>query len=99
MLGSGIGSPAWRIIQGVRQELPSVTDWIRPRTARQVTLIGVMWVVLTLGFEIGVGRLLGASWERILSDFNLLRGGLLGIGLLIMAFSPRITASLRRMKA
>jgi len=58
-----------------------------------------MWVVLTLGFEIGVGRLLGASWERILSDFNLLRGGLLGIGLLIMAFSPRITASLRRMKA
>jgi hypothetical protein len=75
------------------------TDWIRPGTARQLTLIGVMWVVLTLGFEIGVGRLLGASWERILSDFNLLRGGLLGIGLLIMAFSPRITASLRRMKA
>jgi hypothetical protein len=74
------------------------TDGIRPG-ARQLTLIGVMWVVLTLGFEIGVGRLLGASWERILSDFNLLRGGLLGIGLLIMAFSPRITASLRRMKA
>jgi hypothetical protein len=74
-------------------------DWIRPGTARQLTLIGVMWVVLTLGFEIGVGRLVGASWERILSDFNLLRGGLLGIGLLIMAFSPRITASLRRVRA
>jgi hypothetical protein len=74
-------------------------DWIRPRTARQLTLIGVMWVVLTLGFEIGVGKLLGASWARILSDFNLVRGGLLGIGLLIMAFSPRMTASLRRVRA
>jgi hypothetical protein len=74
-------------------------DWIRPRTSGQLTLIGVMWVLLTLAFEIGVGHLVGYSWEHILSDFNLARGGLLGIGLLIMAFAPRIAASFRRVKA
>jgi hypothetical protein len=74
-------------------------DWIRPRTARQLTLIGVMWVILTFAFEAGIGRLVGYSWERILSDFNLARGGLLAIGLLLMGFAPHITASLRRVKA
>src|SRR5689334_6245362 len=66
----------------------SLIDWIRPRTSRQLTLIGMTWVVLTLAFEVGIGRLIGYSWDRIVSDFNLGRGGLLGIGLLIMAFSP-----------
>jgi hypothetical protein len=74
-------------------------DWIRPWTARQLTLIGGMWVLLTLAFEVGVGKLLGYSWERIFSDFNLPRGGLLGIGLLVMGFAPRIAASLHRVKA
>jgi hypothetical protein len=74
-------------------------DWIRPRTARQLTLIGVMWVILTFAFEVGVGRLVGYSWERIFSDFNLARGGLLAIGLLVMGVAPRIAASLRRVKA
>ena len=73
--------------------------WIRPGTARQLTLIGVMWVVLTVAFEIGIGRLAGYSWERIFSDYNLARGGLLGIGLLLMGFAPRITASLYRVRA
>src|SRR6188474_1385773 len=70
-------------------------DWIRPRTARQLTLIGVMWVILTFAFEVGVGRLVGYSWQRIFSDFNLARGGLLAIGLLVMGVAPRIAASLR----
>jgi hypothetical protein len=70
--------------------------WIRAQSTRQLTLVGVMWVVLTLGFEIGVGRaVLNYSWERILSDFNLPRGGLLGIGLVVMALAPRITAGWR----
>jgi hypothetical protein len=74
-------------------------DWIRPRTTSQLTLIGGMWVVLTLTFEVGVGKLVGYSWQRIFSDFNFLRGGLLGLGLLLMGFAPRIAASLRRVKA
>jgi hypothetical protein len=75
-------------------------EWIGAATTRQLTLTGVMWVFLTLSFEIGLGRFAFAySWERILSDFNFAKGGLLGIGLLIMGFAPRLTASLRRVRA
>jgi hypothetical protein len=72
--------------------------WISA-TTKQLTRIGAMWVLLTVSFEIGMGRLLFAySWSRILSDFNIAEGGLLGIGLLIMGCAPRITASLRRVR-
>lgn len=73
--------------------------WIRPATTKQLTITGVIWVLLTLCFEIGLGRLaFSYSWERVLSDFNLAKGGLLGGGLLIMGCAPRITASLRQVR-
>ena len=75
-------------------------DWIKAKTVRQLTLIGVMWALLTVVFEIGLGRFVfDYSWERVLSDFNLRRGGLLSIGLLIMGLAPRITASFRRRRS
>jgi hypothetical protein len=75
-------------------------DWISATTTKQLTVIGVMWVGLTLAFEIGIGRLaFEYSWERVLSDFNIARGGLLGIGLFILGCAPRIAASLRRVRA
>jgi hypothetical protein len=58
--------------------------------------VGSIWVILMLGFEIGLGRLvMGYSWERIASDYNLAEGGLLPIGMLILALSPLIAARLR----
>ena len=57
--------------------------------------IGLMWVALTLAFEIGLGRLVGSSWNRIASDYDLLHGGLMPIGLGIMAMSPWIASRLR----
>jgi len=69
--------------------------WMRPGTNRSLVGIGVMWVVLTLGFEVSVGRLVGYSWSRIASDYNLLQGGLLPIGLTVMAMSPWMASRLR----
>jgi hypothetical protein len=44
-----------------------------------------------LAFEIGYGRfVMGFSWERIGSDFNLLEGGLLPIGRLVLTLAPLI---------
>jgi hypothetical protein len=58
--------------------------------------VGSIWVILMLGFEIGMGRLvMGYSWERIVSDYNLAEGGLLLIGMLILGLSPLIAAKLR----
>ena len=66
-----------------------LAGWLRLRRKSSMALVGMAWVVLTLGFEIGLGRvLMGLSWDRILSDYDVVRGGLMPAGLLVMAFAP-----------
>lgn len=63
--------------------------WLKASRTSQFILVGVMWVVLTVGFEILLGRLaMGLSWERIASDYNVTEGGLLPFGLLVMLLAP-----------
>lgn len=62
--------------------------WMRLRTAGEALGVGGLWVALTLLFEIGLGRLLGMGWDRILADYDLLHGGLMPLGLLAMALTP-----------
>jgi hypothetical protein len=50
-------------------------SWISPTSAREALLIGVEWVVVTLAFEFLAGHyLFGNSWDRLLADYNVLRG-------------------------
>jgi hypothetical protein len=73
--------------------------WVRATSVYQLICVGLSWVGLTVGFEILLGRfVLGYSWERIASDYDLLRGGLLPIGLLILMLSPLIAAKVRGIK-
>jgi hypothetical protein len=75
-------------------------DWIGARTHRDLALVGTLWVALTLAFEIGLGRLLfDYSWSRILSDFNIVQGGLLGLGMVVLGCAPLISSSFSRVKA
>jgi hypothetical protein len=70
--------------------------WMRVPKPSLLLPIGVLWVVLTVTFEIGLGRLvLGFPWDRLASDYNLVEGGLLPIGLVVMALAPFIAARLR----
>jgi len=71
--------------------------WLRPANIREAVRVGIVWLVLTLTFEIAFGRfVVHASWARIASDYDLPRGGLLPIGLLVLAAAPLIAAKLRR---
>jgi hypothetical protein len=73
--------------------------WMAAGTTLQLLAVGLMWVVLTVLFEIGLGRLvLGLPWERITEDYDVTRGGFLGPGLLFMAAAPRLAAWLRGRK-
>jgi hypothetical protein len=72
--------------------------WIRASWSRTLLMIGSAWVILTVAFEIGLGRMMGYTWERLGSDYNMLEGGLLPIGFVIMATSPLIAARLRGMR-
>lgn len=58
-------------------------------------LVGLIWMLLTAGFELGLGLLLGYSWDRILEDYDPTRGGLMGFGLLYMVFVPWLAATIR----
>ena len=72
--------------------------WIAARTKPQLLGVGVLWVALTVLFEIGLGRLvLGLPWERISEDYDVTRGGFMGLGLLFMAAAPWLAAWLRRL--
>jgi len=69
--------------------------WLDARTRGLQLMVGALWVALTLTFEILLGRAIGASWERIASDYNPARGGFLLAGLAVLFFAPRFTAHLR----
>ena len=50
-------------------------DWLHPVTQQRAALIGAEWTLLTLAFEFLAGHyLFGNSWEKILADYNLLKG-------------------------
>lgn len=72
-------------------------NWLRPANVREAVAVGLLWLVLTVAFEIVFGRfVVHASWTRIASDYDLRHGGLLPIGLLVLAGAPLIAARLRR---
>ena len=70
--------------------------WIGASRSSQLLGIGVLWGGLTLAFEILFGRfVVGASWERLLSDYNVLQGGLMPFGMVVLVLSPWSAAKVR----
>lgn len=76
----------------------ALVRWVGARTVSQLLSIGSLWVVLTLIFELGLGRVvMGYSWERIISDYNIFEGGLLSVGMVVLLFAPLVTARIQRL--
>jgi hypothetical protein len=70
--------------------------WIGASRVAQLLGVGLYWLGLTLAFEILFGRfVMGASWERLGSDYNVPEGGLLPLGLAVLVLSPLIAGKLR----
>lgn len=70
---------------------------IAPASIRQCMLIGLLWIALTITFEVTLGLYaFNMSWQRIIEDYNLLQGGLMPIGLALMLFTPLAAAKIRR---
>lgn len=71
--------------------------WIRANGKRQLLLVGLIWVVLTMLFELALGRwVLDLPWERIYEDYDLRNGGFLGLGMLFMFVSPLLASQLKK---
>ncbi|WP_299707885.1 hypothetical protein [uncultured Pontibacter sp.] len=70
--------------------------WIGSRDKSTLLRLGLLWFLLTLIFEFVLGRkVLHLSWQRLLSDYNLPKGGLQPIGLLLMTLAPLLMERLQ----
>jgi hypothetical protein len=76
-----------------------LVGWLRAPDTKSLLLVGVLWLVLTVAFELGFGHFVfGRSWESLGEDYNIPKGGLLPFGLVVLVFSPLIAARMRGVK-
>ena len=74
----------------------SFVGWIKAGSAARLFAVGLLWLRLTVLFEFSLGRLvLGLSWDRLTEDYDPSRGGLMPVGLLVMALAPLPMARVR----
>ena len=72
--------------------------WLAARGTREHLIVGALWMALTVCFEVVLGRaVLGYDWCRIFEDYDLSRGGLMGLGLVAMFFTPLVAARVRKL--
>jgi hypothetical protein len=70
--------------------------WVGAKRTSGLLTVGFIWLVLTVAFEILFGRfVVGLTWERLAASYNMIQGGLMPLGLLVLFFSPLIAAKLR----
>lgn len=67
--------------------------WMRVETTRWLLGVGVLWAVLTFTFDAAVSRVLvDGSFERVFADYDPRRGGLMLVGMTVLALAPLVTA-------
>lgn len=72
--------------------------WLAPPTPGSAVGLGVLWVILTVGFDFGFGRLAAhKSWQELRADYNVLRGRIWILVLLTTGAAPYLTARLRHL--
>lgn len=50
--------------------------------------IGLLWLTMTVVFEFGIGIVAGRSWEYMLADYNIFKGRIWVLVLLVIFVSP-----------
>lgn len=67
----------------------SLIGWIGANGRYALVAIGLFWVVLTIAFELLIGRFVfGFSWQRIAAEYDITSGSLMPLGLVFLVFCP-----------
>lgn len=70
--------------------------WVGPATPGDAWILGLVWLALTLAFEFLAGHyLFGHPWERLLADYDILRGRIWVLVLVTTLVAPRATGGWR----
>ena len=81
-----------------RLERLSARSLVGAQSSSHLLAVGASRLVLMLGFESGLGRYgFGYSWQRMLEDYDIRRGGLLTFGMVVLVLPPMIAASRRHL--
>jgi hypothetical protein len=64
-------------------------------TTQQTFIIGTIWLLATIFFEFLAGHYaFGNSWDKLLADYNILRGRIWSLVLIAIFFSPYLSSKL-----
>jgi hypothetical protein len=66
------------------------------RSRRSALAVGGVWLGLTLAFEFGLGKARGTSTDDMLADYDVRRGRLWPLALLVVAAAPLLAYRHRR---
>ncbi|MBN2170644.1 MAG: hypothetical protein JW819_04890 [Candidatus Krumholzibacteriota bacterium] len=70
--------------------------WLAPGSVRRGFLVGAFWLCLTVAFEFLAGHyLFGNPWDRLLADYDLTRGRVWSLVLVVTLLSPVLAAAIR----
>jgi len=98
VIGSGFALPLSGVLLSILVFLITFVSisFIGSSVAKIYLLIGLLWVVLTLSFELLFGRfIVGKPWHEIMQVFNIQKGDLFIVALFVTAISPWVAAKAR----
>lgn len=68
-----------------------VLGFLKLQSRGQAIAVGLLWMVLTILFEFGLGRyVLGDSWSNLLHAYNILEGRVWGLFTIWVALAPYV---------
>ena len=73
--------------------------FLKLNSIRQALKLGLLWVLLTVLFEFGLGLALGHSWNRLWSNYNLLTGQIWLIFLISLFLLPYLFYKVKSLKS
>lgn len=62
----------------------------------QAMYIGIVWMLLTVLFEFGLGRFSGKTWTELFANYNIMNGQLWPLFLVCLALLPLVFYLLRK---
>lgn len=97
-LGIGISLPLSGLILAFLILLVTylTSAFLGVHTTSTYLLIGTQWVVMTLAFEFLFGHyVVGKSWPELLQGFNILKGDLFSLVVLVTFWAPYLVGKIR----
>jgi flagellar biosynthesis protein FliR len=73
-----------------------IFPYLQIQNAKQAFLTGLVWVLLTIAFELLLGVLTGKSWEFLLRDYDIARGRIWVLFLVSLLITPFVIYIVRK---